>query len=93
MSIVNRRSILLICALLASLALYVFTDARYAALLTVIFLLLFVFAILSMIVSGKSISIEIKCPVQASKHEKGKGIISVKKMEECRFSAAILTPE
>lgn len=79
MKIVNRRSIMLICAFAASVLLYIFADAGYAALLAVIFLLLFIFAGLSILISGRSVDIDISCPAQAVKGENTKGIISLKK--------------
>ena len=74
---INARTFILIGMLLASVALYLFTDAGYAAFLVVLFLVLLGGAALVSGLTGNIVSAKLKAPLQGERGQEAKATLTV----------------
>ena len=74
---VHVRTFILIGLILASVALYLFTDAGYAALLVVLFAVLLGGAALVMALTGENVTLKLTAPLQGERGQDAKAGITV----------------
>lgn len=78
MRLFNIRSIFILIIFVLSIALYFFTEARYATLLMVLLLVIILLALITAKLTGRNLSVSLKMPVQGRQGEPSHVSVRVK---------------